>query len=155
RNLRKNFAWPVGIGLSTGALLALAGIRQLAALVSFSLCAFVATTIATEFIRGARVRQGLLGESASAALARLGSKNHRRYGGYVIHLGVVLIFLGITGSSLFKEEIQATIAKEQSFEIGGYTLRFAGLSEIDDPHVAVTRAELEVSQGGKVVGMLR
>jgi len=155
RNLWRNFAWPIGVGLATGLLLTLAGIRQIAALVSFSLCAFVATTIATEFIRGARVRQGLLGESASAALAHLVAKNHRRYGGYIIHLGVVLIFLGITGSSLFKEEVQATIAKEQAFSIGAYTIRFAGLTEIDDPHVAITRAELEVTRDGRLVGMLR
>jgi cytochrome c-type biogenesis protein CcmF len=155
RNLQRNFASPFGVGLATGITLALLGIRQLAALVSFSLCAFVAATIAIEFIRGTRARQVLVGESAPTALAHLVSKNHRRYGGYIIHLGVVLIFLGITGSSLFKEEVQATIAKEQTFAIGDYQLRFVGLTEVDDAHLATTRAELEVTRGGAVVGWLR
>ena len=155
RNLQRNFAWPLLVGIGSGLALAALGIRQLAALVSFSLCAFVAATIAIEFIRGTRARQVLVGESAPVALAHLVSKNHRRYGGYIIHLGIVLIFLGITGSSLFKEEVQSTVAKEQSFSIGDYSLRFAGLTEVEDSHVAITRAELEVSRGGQVIGMVR
>jgi cytochrome c-type biogenesis protein CcmF len=155
RNLKKNFAWPLGVGIVAGLALAALGIRQLAALVSFSLCAFVTATITIEFIRGTRARQVLVGESAPTALAHLVSKNHRRYGGYIIHLGIVLIFLGITGSSLFKEEVQATVAKGQTFSIGAYTLTFAGLSEIDDPHLSITRAELEVARYGQTVGMLR
>jgi cytochrome c-type biogenesis protein CcmF len=154
RNLYRNFFTPLFVGLAAGLALAAVGIRQIAALVSFSLCAFVAATIAIEFIRGTRARQALVGETAATALAHLVSKNHRRYGGYIIHLGVVLIFLGITGSSLFKQEVQSTIAKEQSFAIGSYTLRYVGLTENEDPHVAITRADLEVSRGGRVIGMV-
>ena len=155
KNLQRNFAAPLTVGVAGGLLLFALGIRQLAGLVSFSLCFFVAATVAIEFYRGMRARQVLVGESAGIALGRLVSKNHRRYGGYIIHLGVVLIFMGITGSSLFKDEVQSTVARGQSFSIRGYTLRFDALSEEDDPHVAITRAEVAVLRGEKQVGVLR
>jgi cytochrome c-type biogenesis protein CcmF len=154
-NLRRNFAAPLASGLAGGLLLFALGMRQLAGLVAFSLCFFVTATIAIEFYRGMRARQALVGESASTALARLVSKNHRRYGGYVIHLGVVLIFMGITGSSLFKEEVQATVSQGQSFTIRGYTLRFDRLTQDEDAHLATTRADVSVSRGGAELGVLR
>jgi cytochrome c-type biogenesis protein CcmF len=155
KNLARNFALPLAAAVGGGLVLFALGMRALAALVSFSLCFFVAATIAIEFYRGMRARQALVGESAPAALAHLVSKNHRRYGGYVIHLGVVLIFMGITGSSLFKEEVQATVAQGQTFSVRGYTLRFDRLSEEDDPHLSTTRAEVTVLRGGREVGVLR
>jgi cytochrome c-type biogenesis protein CcmF len=155
RNLSRNFALPVGVALAGGLSLFALGMRELAALVSFSLCFFVAATIAIEFVRGTRARQTLVGESAPTALVHLVSKNHRRYGGYIIHLGVVLIFMGITGSSLFKEEVQATVAQGQSFSVRGYTLRFDRLSEEDSAHLSTTRAEVTVLRDGREVGVLR
>jgi cytochrome c-type biogenesis protein CcmF len=155
RNLWRNFAIPVGVGLAGGLSLFALGMRELAALVSFSLCFFVAATIAIEFVRGTRARQTLVGESAPTALVHLVSKNHRRYGGYIIHLGVVLIFMGITGSSLFKEEVQATVAQGQSFSVRGYTLRFDRLAEQDTPHLSTTRAEVTVLRDGREIGVLR
>jgi cytochrome c-type biogenesis protein CcmF len=154
RNLQRNFALPLSVGFVGGLALYALGVRQLAALVSFSLCFFVAATIVIEFYRGTRARQALVGEPVHTALGQLVSKNHRRYGGYVIHLGVVLICLGITGSSLFKQEVQATVAAGQSFSLGPYTLRFERLSQEDTPHLAITRAEVAVVRGGQTVGVL-
>ncbi len=68
---------------------------------------------------------------------------------------MVLIFIGITGSSLFKEEVQATVAQGQSFSVRGYTLRFDRLSEEDSPHLSTTRAEVTVLRGGREIGTLR
>ena len=155
KNLRKNFALPLALGLAVGLVLFALGVHQIAGLVSFSLCAFVAATITIEFYRGTRARQALVGESAAVALGQLVSKNHRRYGGYIIHVGVVLVFLGITGSSLFKEEVQATVAKGQTFSVGPYTMRFDRLSEEEDAHVSSTRADVTVLREGQEVGVLR
>ena len=149
RNLQRNFAGPLAFGFASGLALFALGMRQLAGLVSFSLCSFVTATIALEFYRGARARQTLVGESAVTALAHLVSKNHRRYGGYVIHLGIVLVFLGITGSSLFKDEVQATVAEGQTFSIGRYQLRFDRLTKEDSPHLSITRAEVTVLRAGQ------
>ncbi len=155
RNLQRNFGIPVGIGLAGGLVLVAFGMRQMAGLVSFSLCLFVAATIFIEFYRGMRARQSLVGESAVSALGKLVSKNHRRYGGYVIHLGVVLIFLGVTGSSLFKQEVQATVAKGQSFSIGSFTLRFDNVAETNSPHVTITHADVTVLRDGQTLGVLQ
>jgi len=155
RNLQRNFAGPLAFGFASGLALFALGMRQLAGLVSFSLCSFVTATIAFEFYRGTRARQTLVGESAVTALAHLVSKNHRRYGGYVIHLGIVLVFLGITGSSLFKEEVQATVAEGQAFSIGRYQLRFDRLTKEDSPHLSITRAEVTVLRAGQSIGVLR
>ncbi|MGH7819125.1 MAG: heme lyase CcmF/NrfE family subunit, partial [Candidatus Binatia bacterium] len=154
KNLQRNFAGPLGIGFAGGCLLFALGMRQFAALVSFSLCFFVAGTIFLEFWRGTRARQALVGESPGAALAHLVSKNRRRYGGYVIHLGVVLIFMGITGSSLFKEEVQQTLARGQSFALGAYSLRFDDVVEEDTPHLLTTSATVSVFRGGEKLGTL-
>ncbi len=155
RNLQRSFSIPLAAGFGGGLLLFACGMRQIAALVSFSLCCFVAGTIFSEFWKGTRTRQSLVGESALTALGRLVSKNHRRYGGYVIHLGVVLVFMGITGSSLFKEEVQSTVARGQTFSLGSYTLRFDDVLEEDDPHLATTRAVVTVMRGDETLGVLR
>ncbi|MGH7805482.1 MAG: heme lyase CcmF/NrfE family subunit, partial [Candidatus Binatia bacterium] len=154
RNLLRSFSGPLGFGFLSGLVLAIAGVRQVAALTSFSLCAFVVGTVVQEFWRGTRARQRLVGESAWTALRRLVGKNRRRYGGYVIHVGVVLIFVGITGSSLFRQEVQETVSKGQSFRLGDYELRYEDLRITDTPHLETTHAVVAVSRGGESLGVL-
>ena len=154
RNLARSFSGPLGFGFLVGLVLAILGVRQVAALTSFSLCAFVVGTVVQEFWRGTRARQRLVGESVGTALLRLVNKNRRRYGGYVIHVGVVLIFVGITGSSLFKQEVQATVSKGQSFQLAGYDLRYEDLRITDTPHLETTHAVVAVSRGGQSLGTL-
>jgi cytochrome c-type biogenesis protein CcmF len=154
KNLQRSFAVPLAVGFGGGLVLFALGIRQFAALVSFSLCFFVTATIFAEFWRGTRARQRLVGETAWTALGRLVSKNRRRYGGYVIHVGVVLIFVGITGSSLFKEEVQETVARGQTFDLGPYALRFDDVRETDSAHLHVTHAVVTVLRDGRSLGVL-
>jgi cytochrome c-type biogenesis protein CcmF len=154
-SLRRSFAVPVSVGLLTAVALAAGGVRSGWALVSFSLIFFVLATIAAEFYRGARARQAMLGEHAPQALARLISKNRRRYGGYIVHVGVVMVFVAITGTSLFRLEEQVTLNQGQTFDIGGYTLRYNGLEEKDTPHVAILMANLTVLRGGRAIDTLR
>jgi cytochrome c-type biogenesis protein CcmF len=154
RNLVKSFAGPVGTALAGGLVLAALGMRQVAALTSFSLCLFVAGSIVQEFWRGTRARQRLVGESAPTALRRLVAKNKRRYGGYVVHVGIVLIFVGITGSSLFKDEIQATVAKGQSFRLADFELRYDDIRVTDTAHVEITHAVVTVLRDGRELGVL-
>ena len=86
---------------------------------------------------------------------RLIGKNRRRYGGYIIHIGVVMIFLAITGTSVFRQEKQVTVNPGESFEIGGYTLRYNGLEERDTPHIAYLMANIGVFRGGKQIDTLQ
>jgi cytochrome c-type biogenesis protein CcmF len=154
-NLKRNFAAQVLAGLAGGALLFAAGIRNYWAIVSFSLAFFVLATIVTEFYRGTRARQAMMGENAAVALARLVGKNRRRYGGYIVHLGVVMIFVAITGTSVFRQEKQVTLSQGGTFEIGGYELRYNGLEEHDTPHVAYLMANMSVFKNGRQIDTLK
>jgi len=123
--------------------------------VSFSLVFFVLATIVVEFYRGTRARQAMVGENALQALSRLIGKNRRRYGGYVVHLGVVMAFAGITGTSVFRVERQVTVNEGQTFEVGSHTLRYNGLEERDTPHIAYMTANVSLLKDGRPVETLK
>lgn len=154
-SLRRSFQWPAIIGVLCSVALALAGVWHGYALLSLGLCAFVTATIVQEFWRGARARQAIRQESFGAALAHLVARNRRRYGGYIVHLGVVLIFLAITGTSAFRQEEQAVVRQGESFRIGDYVLRFDGVKAWQTPHTAHLAAEVAVVRDGRVVDVLR
>ncbi|MDX2166447.1 MAG: heme lyase CcmF/NrfE family subunit [Deltaproteobacteria bacterium] len=153
-HLKKSFLWPVGLGAVAG-VVALVWSRNYWAVVAFSLIAFVLATIVAEFWRGMRARQVMMGESAPLALWRLTAKNRRRYGGYVIHLAIVMIFLAITGTSLFRLEKQVTLNPGERFAIGEYTLQYNGLEDRDTPHVAYLMANIGVFRGDAQIDTLR
>jgi cytochrome c-type biogenesis protein CcmF len=155
KNLRRSFLVPTALGLVGGIILFVAGIRHYYALVSFSLCIFVLATVVAEFYRGIRARQAMVGENPLTALTHLIGKNRRRYGGYIIHIGMVMMFLAITGTSAFKEEKQITVKTGDSFQMGGYTLRYDGVTPSETPHVAYLRANIAVLDGGRQIDTLR
>ena len=154
RNLQRNFLVPFSTGILGGVALFIGGMRHYYALVAFSICFFVLGTIFMEFFRGVRARQAMMGEAPHLALARLIGKNRRRYGGYIIHTGIVMMFLAFTGTSAFKEERQITVNPGDSFELGGYSLRYEGVKSEDTPHIAYLLASVAVSQDGELVETL-
>ena len=154
RNLQKNFLIPLALGFVTGAGLFGAGVRHYYAIVSFSLCAFVSATIVMEFYRGVSARRAMVGENVATALAHLISKNRRRYGGYIIHVGMVMMFLAITGTSAFKQEQQITVKPGDTFPVGGYTLRYEGVEPRETPHIAYLTARVAVLKDGKQIDTL-
>jgi cytochrome c-type biogenesis protein CcmF len=128
-NLRQSLPIPAGVGLATAVGLALgARVREGLALFAFGLIAFVTATIALEFVRGVWARQRATGEPPWMALCNLFGKNRRRYGGYLVHLAVVLMALGITGEGLYKVERQATVRVDEAIGLGPYQIRFEQLS---------------------------
>jgi cytochrome c-type biogenesis protein CcmF len=155
RNLQRNFLIPLAAGFVTGIALFVAGVRHYYAIVSFSLCAFVMATIVMEFYRGVSARRAMVGENVATALGHLISKNRRRYGGYIIHVGVVMMFLAITGTSAFKQEQQITVKPGDTFPIGGYTLRYEGVEPRETPHIAYLTAAVAVLKDGKQIDTLR
>jgi cytochrome c-type biogenesis protein CcmF len=106
-NLRRQFAVPVTTGVFALLILLVAGMRDVGALLAFSLGAFVFGTVFQEFARGARARHRQYGESTPFAVVQLLSRNRRRYGGYIVHIGIVLLFFGFAGMA-FKTETEAT-----------------------------------------------
>ena len=154
RNLQKNFLFPVALGVLGGVILFAAGMRHYYALVSFSLCIFVLGTVVMEFFRGMRARQAMLAENPLIALVRLIGKNRRRYGGYLIHVGVVMMILAITATAAFKEEKQITLKPGDTFPVGRYTLRYEGVRGRETPHIAYLTAALTVLENGRQVDVL-
>src|SRR2546425_2279022 len=149
RNLRRAFAGPAAAGLAAGGALALARVPLGYAHLTFTLGAFVLGTIVQEFWRGMRARQALLGERAPRALARLVGKNRRRYGGYIIHVGVVAIFVGIAASSVFRIEVQQTLAPGQEMAAGHYRLRYERIATDEDAHRSRLAAVMSVWRDGR------
>jgi len=131
------------------------GTRHWAALLGFWLSAFVVSVTLYEFWRGAMARRRRSGESLPVALWRLLGRNRRRYGGYIIHLGVVLMAIGIIGIEIFQTETQGTIARGEQISLGGYTVSFDSLSVFDTPDGRnVARAVMSVERNGRKVGEL-
>lgn len=133
----------------------LAGVRQPAALLGFWLSAFVAAVTLYEFWRGALARGKKSGESLPVALWRLAGRNRRRYGGYIIHLGVVLMAIGIIGIEVFQSETQGTIPQGAEIALGEYTLTYDSLAIWDtNDGRNVARAVVSIDKDGRSVGEL-
>ena len=154
RNLWRAFATPVGAGLVAAVALLLARVPLGYAHATFALGVFVIGTIAQEFWRGMRARQAMLHESAPRALSRLVGKNRRRYGGYIIHVGVVAVFVGVAASSAFRVEVQQTLAAGQEVAAGKFTLRYEQITKQDDPHMSRLAAVVSVWRDGRQIATL-
>ncbi len=154
RNLRRAFAAPVAAGLAAAVLLAVARVPPGYAYAAFALAAFVLGTVVQEFWRGVRARQAMLHERAPRALVRLVGKNRRRYGGYLIHVGVVAIFVGIAASSAFRIEAQQTLKSGDEMQAGHFRLRFERIATDDDPHVSRVSAVVSVWRDGAQIATL-
>ncbi|HEX2017050.1 MAG TPA: cytochrome c-type biogenesis CcmF C-terminal domain-containing protein, partial [Solirubrobacteraceae bacterium] len=124
-NARRNFAAPVLSAALALAVLSLAGAgRQPLALAMFCCAAFVAASVAQEFLRGVRARRAMTGESTPGALVALVRRNRRRYGGYLIHVGMAVLFVGVAASSAFQNARDVRLAPGQSASVGDYRLTY-------------------------------
>src|SRR5205823_5652772 len=121
-SLRHQFAWPVLALVVTVTALKALGFAIWAAGLCFGLCAWVTATVVQEYWRGANVRRRNSGTDFVTALIGLVGRNKRRYGGYIVHLGIVLIFLGFAGNAYKKDE-QVALKLGQTVTLGKYTLR--------------------------------
>ncbi len=154
RNFRRNFLYPVSGGLLSGILGLAFGVRDFWPLIFFTGAGFVALTVFFEFYKGARARQVIRPSSFVSALSDLTAMNKRRYGGFIIHTGAILVFVGITASSAFSVERFFTVQPGEEFSLRDYTLRFEGLRERRDPEKDVVMAPVTIIQGGETVGSL-
>jgi cytochrome c-type biogenesis protein CcmF len=144
-NLRHNFLVPVSVVVAGVLLLFVFGVRDIVALIGFGLCLFVLGTIIQEFARGAKARHSATGENVVAALGSLIRRNNRRYGGYVVHLGILLIGAGAVGSQVYQQETQATLAPGQSVQLGSYSIVAHGIQNITQPGVKIVEAPFSVN----------
>src|SRR5437660_1072935 len=157
-NLQRQFAVPVTVGVFTALVLLVGGMRDFYALMAIALGAFVAATVVQEFARGTRARHRQYDEPYALALARLLGRNRRRYGGYIVHTGMVILFIAFAGMAL-KTETEATLRPGESTVLKSpygwtYTFTHLGVSQYDALNRQVTAATLEIARDGKRLGVL-
>jgi cytochrome c-type biogenesis protein CcmF len=155
RSLGRSFAWPAGIAAATGIVLLLLGAgSSWIGLVAYTFSAFVLGSIGYEFARGTRARQALTGGSWANAFAELVARNRRRYGGYIVHASIVLLAIGIAGSSAYDTVRERMLSPGQTMAVGSYDLTYERLVRRDGPNADEARAVLAVRKGDKSVGTL-
>jgi cytochrome c-type biogenesis protein CcmF len=154
-SLVTTFRWPTVFGLAVGALLLVLGAgSSVPGLVAYTFSAFVAATIVMEFARGTRARKALGARTWPGAFFSLIGRNRRRYGGYVVHASIVLLAIGVAGSSAFDTVAEAQLRPGQSMSVGDYTLRYESLEERQAANATELRARLQVQRGDRDLGRL-
>jgi cytochrome c-type biogenesis protein CcmF len=154
-HLRYQFFWPslaavatIGICLACGLGVAPAGV------ICFGFCAFTCATITQEFSRGVAVRKRNTGEDTVSSLMGMVIRGKRRYGGYVVHVGIVLMFIGFAGTA-YKKETDVKLVPGAEATLGRYTIRFERLAHEEDRQKEMVTGEVTALAGGKVIDHLR
>jgi cytochrome c-type biogenesis protein CcmF len=163
-NARRNFLAPLACALVVLAALLAGGVStgKPPAIAMFCCAAFVLGSVGQEYWRGVRLRRASTGEAPPLALMALVRRNRRRYGGYVVHIGIAVLFVGVAASSSFQHASELSLTPGQSTKVGAYTVRYVRptatvTSREDAAHTGATMslgAVLKVSKGGKQVATL-
>ncbi len=150
-NMVHQFLWPTLTGVVALVLVMALGMHFWAAGLCFALCGFVTGTIAQEFWRGSGVRQRATGTDRFTAMVGLFARSRRRYAGYIVHLGIVLIFFGFAGNG-YKLEEQINLEPGQQVAIGAYVVHFDALKVTDDGQKQMITGHTSVTKNGESIG---
>lgn len=155
KRLGKQILKPALASVVVPIVVVIQGVDNAAAILGYWLAAFVFAVIVYEFWRGARARHQKDGESLPVAVSRIVTRNRRRYGGYIVHLGVVLMALGVIGIEIFQSETQGTLSRGEQLTLERYVMLYEGLTEFPtEDGRQVSRAEVSVFRDGKFVTKL-
>jgi cytochrome c-type biogenesis protein CcmF len=148
--------WPPLAGaLMMAAIALLAGARGVYGILAFAFIGYAAVANLREYWNGMRARRRAHGEAALTALARLIRGNRRRYGGYLAHIGILFVALGVTASSVFRSEREATLKPGESMTVAGNTVRLKNVWGREEPQRSVIGATMEVlGKDNRVIGIL-
>lgn len=149
-SLKRAFFWPTICFAVTVVVLVAFGVRHFYALVSLGLCAFVTATIVMEFWKGARAISIKNKMNLLRATVELTHRNTRRYGGYLVHMGIVLMFIGFTGAA-FNKDTTREVKLGDHFKLGAYEFQVKEVADGDNPNYLWQHAVIGVSKGGKFV----
>jgi cytochrome c-type biogenesis protein CcmF len=156
RGLGRTFAGPALVTVAAAvALLAVGAGSSTPGLIAYTFSAFVLATIVLEFARGTQARHALANESWPGAFASLIARNRRRYGGYVVHAAVILLAIGVAGSSAYQHVTDRRLAVGQSLQVGSYTLTYQRHTERRRANADEVRAVLAVRRGSDALGTIR
>ena len=153
-NLRRNFFWPVVVGMLSATLFFALGVRSALTVLSLALTVFVAATISVEYVRATRARVRT-GSQLLSAMGGLLVRHNRRYGGFVIHLGILVIAVGITGSQAWSLQREATLTRGEAVELAGYRFQFEGLAAREAGTHFLVESTFKVTNGRAAVDELR
>jgi cytochrome c-type biogenesis protein CcmF len=158
-SLRRNFLWPALGAFAVGALMVIFGVRPWRDLTYFyslmtgMLATLVALTVISEFVRGGRVISRHTGQNLAASIVHLCHRNTRRYGGYIVHFGVALLFLGVLGA-VFNQDAEKEMAFGDKLAIGPYTLVCQSYTQEENPNYSADVAIMQVFKGGRQIDTL-
>ena len=155
-SLKRNFLWPALGALAVGVALIAGGIRPwqdmsyFYSLMAIMLSALVSLTVLSEFVRGGRVISRHTGQKLIASMIHLGHRNTRRYGGYIVHFGVVVMIIGFAGSA-FNRDAEKEMAYGDQMKLGAYTLVCRSYTQEDKPNYGSQWAIIDIFKGGKQI----
>jgi cytochrome c-type biogenesis protein CcmF len=158
-SLKRNFLWPAIGALATGGLLVALGMRPwkdvsyFYSLMTIMLSVLVALTVISEFVRGGRVIGRHTGQNLFSSMVQLAHRNTRRYGGYIVHFGVIVIMIGFAGS-VFNQDKEQEMGFGDKMTIGAYTLVCQSYTQDDNPNYGSEWAVMNVFKGGKQIATL-
>ena len=150
--LRRNFTIPIAAGLLIVPVLFVVGMRNPAGFIGIAALTFVFAGIVQEYVRGVRARKQATGEPTFTALVNLVRRNGRRYGGYIVHIGMLLIALGIIGNEFFQSEGEANLKPGQTLSVANYMLTYRGLEPTRGPNFTEYTARLDIQRNGRAAG---
>jgi cytochrome c-type biogenesis protein CcmF len=153
QSMKRNFTVPLAIAVMVGAVLFLTGVRHFYAWMSLFLATFVGICTLQEFYKGARTRQRTGGENFFRALYNLTMMNTRRYGGFVVHLGIVMLFVGFAGQA-FQAQTKGLLSVGDELRVKDYVLRARSIVSGDTPNYAYQQIILDITKDGKPLGTL-
>lgn len=148
RLLRRQFVLPAVASILVAAGAMAFGIREWIAVAATAVLAFVVLVTVIDIIRASRVRAAAAGRSALWALGDLMRMNPRRYGGLVVHLGIVVIGIGLVGSGVFREAVTIAVAPGDRFVIGDYLVTYRGIDTVQGPNYTARQTRFSVSREG-------
>jgi len=154
KSLQKAFMIPTISGVAVAGILVAMGVREFYAIVSFSLCAFVTATIFSEFIKGAGAIRGKNNMSWIEAMWELTHRNTRRYGGYLVHMGIVIMFIGFSGAA-FNKDITVNVQEGVQVKIGRYDLTVSRLQTGKTSQYEWGILPIQVHSNGQDLGILK
>jgi cytochrome c-type biogenesis protein CcmF len=152
-NLRSSFLWPTVTGAVTGIAVVALGVRVWTSGLCFMFAGFVLGTIIQEFWRGAVVRRSSTGTDLLTAMIGLVGRSRRRYGGYIVHVGIVLMFLGFAGQG-FKRDEQVLLRPGQQATVGRFAVRQDAIKASDDGAKQMITAYITLFEDGKEIGKM-
>ena len=158
-NLRRNVAGPLACGVLVLVVLVAAGVDHLAALLLFGAAAVLIAGVVQEFWRGTRARRAMAAEPVPLAVLSLVRRNRRRYGGYLVHVGIAVLFVGIAASSAFQNAYDARMRPGDSTTVNGYRVEYVEpVSRVETIEGRIERivlgARLRVTKDGEEIGPL-